>query len=64
MRRSRKTHLNIVTGLDLNLAHHECTGEYIKFEINSRNVFNQVDQNNNHNANVHFYDSAWGLEIY
>jgi hypothetical protein len=62
--RSRKTHLNIVSGLDLNLALHECTGEYITFEVNSRNIFNQIDKNNNHNANVNFYDSVWGFEIY
>jgi len=39
-RRSRGTRLNIAPGVDLNLAHHEYTGEYIKFEVNYRNIFN------------------------
>jgi hypothetical protein len=63
-RRSRETHLNSALGLDLSLAHHEYTGEYIKFEVNYRNIFNQIDKNNNHNANVNFNGSVWGLEMY
>jgi hypothetical protein len=61
---SRRTHLNIVLSLELNLAHHEYTGEYIKFEVNYRNIFNHIDKNNNHSASVNINVSVWGLEIY
>jgi hypothetical protein len=62
--RSRETRLNIAVDLDLNMTHHEYTGEYIKFEVNHRVMFNQIDKNNNHNGNVNFNSSVWDLEMY